>query len=148
MIKTVNHLGITVKDLDAVVGFFKDTLGLNKIWHEYTYQGKTIEKITGLSRVHVRVVKIDIENTIIELVQYLSPTGREFQLNTNDIGCPHICFEVDNIDEMYETLFQKGVKFMSEPVMISNAESPMCGWKAVYFQGPEHITIQLTQRPI
>ena len=148
MIKTVNHIGVTVKDLDAAVGFFKDILGFNKISHEYSYRGKTIEKITGLSDAHVRVVKIDIENTNIELVQYLSPPGREFQLKTNDIGCTHISFEVDSIDEMYETLCRKGVKFMSEPVMIWNTESPMCGWKSVYFQGPEHITLELTQRPV
>ena len=147
MIKAVIHVGITVKDLDTVVGFFRDTLGLNKIWQEYTYRGKTIEKLTGLSGAHVRVVKIDLENTIVELVQYLSPLGREYQLNPNDIGCTHVCFEVDNIDEMYENLCQKGVKSMSGPVTISNAESPMYGWKSIYFQGPEHITIELQQRP-
>jgi hypothetical protein len=63
------------------------------------------------------------------------------------IGCTHVCFEVDSIDEMYETLCQKGVKFMSEPVMISSVESPMYGWKSIYLQGPEHIIMELQQRP-
>jgi catechol 2,3-dioxygenase-like lactoylglutathione lyase family enzyme len=147
MIKTVNHIGATVKDLVAAVAFFRDILGLKSIWNEYVFQGEIIEKITGLAGAHVRVVKIDIANIIIELVQYLSPPGGEFRLKTNDVGCTHISFEVDSIDEMYESLCRKGVKFMSEPVMISSAENPMRGWKSVYFRGPEHITLELTQRP-
>ena len=147
MIKAVIHIGITVKDLDKVVEFFRDTLGFNNIWNEYTLRGKMVENIVGLSGVHVRIIKIDAGNIIVELLQYLSPPGREFQLNPNDVGCSHICFEVDNIDQMYKTLCQKGVKFSSEPVVISNVESPMNGWKAIYFHGPENITFELQQRP-
>lgn len=90
MIRKVNHFSITVKDLDQVVAFFKDLFGLTGIWPTYEYKGQMIDNITGLSGTHIRVVKIKVEDIILEFIQYLSPPGRELKGNTNDVGCPHI----------------------------------------------------------
>jgi catechol 2,3-dioxygenase-like lactoylglutathione lyase family enzyme len=147
MIQRVNHFSITVKDLDKVVGFFRDILGYTNIWPAYEYQGEKIDAITGLSGAHLRVVKIEAGNVILEFIQYLSPPGRELKANTNDIGCPHLGFNVDDIEGMYQTLSRQGIKFKSPPVWNTTKGHPMYGWGVAYLWGPENMTLELMQPP-
>ena len=147
MIQKVNHVSITVKDLDQMVAFFRDVFGLTSIWPTYEYKGQKIDKITGMPGAHLRVTKVEVGNFILEFIQYLSPPGRELRGNTNDIGYPHIGFEVDDIEEMYKTLRQQGVKFKSPPVWNTTEGHPMYGWGIVYLWGPEDITLELMQAP-
>lgn len=147
MITATNHISITVKDLGKMVAFFRDVLGLTNVWPEYSYQGNVVDTITGFNEAHLKVVKIQAPNIIIEFIEYLSPSGRELKPATNDIGCPHIAFEVDDIEEAYERLSKQQVQFKSPPVLISDDSNPMKGWKAVYFSGPEHLNFEFMQRP-
>ena len=147
MIQKVNHVSITVKDLDQVVAFFRDVFGLTRVWPTYEYKGQMVDKITGLSGVHLRITKVEVGDTILEFIQYLSPPGRELKGNTNDIGYPHIGFEVDDIEETYKTLTQRGVKFKSPPVWNTTKGHLMYGWGVVYLWGPEDITLELMQAP-
>ncbi|HEX77038.1 MAG TPA: hypothetical protein G4O03_01305 [Dehalococcoidia bacterium] len=136
MILGVNHFSITVKDLDKVVAFFRDRLGLTHIWPTYEYKGQMIDNVTGLSGAHLRIAKIEVGEVILEFIQYLAPPGRELKGNTNDVGCPHIGFVVDDIEEMYKTLTEQGVRFKSPPQWNRNEGHPMYGWGGSLFMGP------------
>ena len=146
MIQKVNHVSITVKDLNQVLAWFRDVFGLTNFWAPYEYEGQTIDNVTGLSGAHLRVGKVQVGDFVLEFIQYLSPPGRELKGNTNDVGYPHIGFEVDDIEEMYKTLTQQGVEFKSPPVSINAEGSPMRGWRVAYFWGPEGMTLELMQR--
>jgi len=148
MIQKVNHFSIAVKDLNQVVAFFRDILGLTSIWPIYEYEGQELDESTGLSGAHCRIAKIEVGSAILEFMQYLSPPGRELKGNPNDAGCPHIAFDVDNIDEMYKTLKQRGVRFKSAPLALTtDRHHPMYGWREVDLWGPENITLQFMQAP-
>jgi catechol 2,3-dioxygenase-like lactoylglutathione lyase family enzyme len=146
MIQRVNHVSITVKNLDQVVDWFRDKLGCTNIWEPYEHKGEMVEKLTGLPGAHIRVRKVQVQDFVLEFIQYLSPPGRELKGNTNDVGYPHIGFEVDDINKAYEQLKRKGVKFKSPPFKITNEANPMFGWQAVYFWGPEGMTLEFQQR--
>jgi catechol 2,3-dioxygenase-like lactoylglutathione lyase family enzyme len=146
MIKKVNHVSITVKDLDKVVAFFRDTLGLTDVQPTYERVGQEVETVIGMPGAHLKITKIAVEGCMLEFIQYLSPPGREPKLNTNDIGCPHIGFEVDDLEETYRTLTEKGVRFKSPPVW-KKEPGPNPGWGVVYLWGPEDITLEFAQRP-
>jgi catechol 2,3-dioxygenase-like lactoylglutathione lyase family enzyme len=150
VIKKVNHFSIVVKDLDQVVAFFRDILGLTDIWPIYEYEGQELDVSIGLpgASAHCRIAKIGVGETIIEFMQYLSPPGRELKGAPNDVGIPHIAFEVDDLDGMYATLKQRGVRFKSEPLALTTDERhPMYGWREVDLWGPEDITLQFMQPP-
>jgi catechol 2,3-dioxygenase-like lactoylglutathione lyase family enzyme len=141
VIKKVNHFSIVVKDLDQVVAFFRDLLGLTDIWPIYEYEGTELDVSIGLpgARAHCRIAKIEVGETIIEFMQYLAPPGRELKGAPNDVGTPHIAFEVDDLDGMYASLKQRGVRFKSEPLALTTDERhPMYGWREVDLWGPEH----------
>ena len=54
---------------------------------------------------------------MIEFFEYSSPEPRAMQENrpVNNHGHTHICFDVTNIDEVYNDLVSKGVKFHCPP---------------------------------
>jgi len=147
MIQKCNHVSITVKDLDKVVHWFRDVLDCTNIWQPYEYQGDFIETATGLPRAHLRVQKVQVQDFVLEFIQYLSPPGKELRGNTNDVGYPHIGFVVDDIAETYENLKRKGVQFKSAPCKVADENNPMFGWQLVYLWGPEGMTFEFVQAP-
>ena len=147
MIQRINHVSITVKNLDEVVRWFRDVMGCTNIWEPYEYKGDLIEKATGLPGAHLRVQKVQVQDFVIEFIQYLSPPGRELKGNTNDIGYPHIGFVVDDINAMYEDMKRKGAQFKSPPCQNTDESNPMVGWQLVYLWGPEGMTLELVQAP-
>jgi len=147
VIQKINHVSITVKNLEQVVDWFRDKLGCTNIWEPYEHKGDMIEKLTGLPGAHLRVKKVQVQDFVLEFIQYLSPPGKELKGNTNDVGYPHIGFIVDDINETYKNLQQKGVRFKSSPCGISNKNNPMFGWQVVYLWGPEGMTLEFAQAP-
>jgi len=147
VIQRINHVSITVKNLDEVVNWFRDKMGCTDIWKPYEYKGSLIEKVTGIPGAHLRVQKVQVQDFVMEFIQYLSPKGKELKGNTNDVGYPHIGFVVDDIKGMYESMKQKGVQFKSAPVTIDDKANPMIGWQIVYLWGPEGMTLELVQAP-
>jgi len=109
VIEKINHVSITVKDLDQVIDWFRNKFGCTNIWEPYEYKGGKfgctniwepyeykggfIEKCVGLPGAHLRVQKVQVQDFVLEFIQYLSPPGKELKGNTNDIGYPHIGFE-------------------------------------------------------
>jgi len=147
MIKYLNHFSITVKNLEEVLSFFRDVLEQEKIWPIYEYKGEFADTVTGLTNVHMLVGKVEIQAIVLEFIQYISPPGRELRGNTNDVGCPHIGFVVDDLEEMYKKLHGRGVKFKSPPQWITDKANPMRGCGIAYFWGPENMTLELVQLP-
>ena len=147
MIRNVNHVSITVRDVDKVVAFFKETFGLTTVWPTYEYRGEMIDRVTGLPGTHLKITKVEVGDVILEFIQYLSPQGRDLALKTNDIGCPHIGFIVDDIEGMYKSLLAKGVRFKSSPQWNTDRSHPMFGWGIAYMWGPEDMTLELMQPP-
>lgn len=143
----INHVSITVRDLDYVIDWFRDTFGCTDIGELYGYEGELIEKFTGLPGAHTRVRKVKVQDFVLEFIQYLSPPGRELKGNMNDIGYPHIGFVVDDINRMYDDLKQKGVQFRSPPCKVTDETSPVFGWQLVFLDGPEGMTLELVQAP-
>jgi len=147
MIQRINHVSITVKDLDKVIQWFRDVMGCTNIWEPYEYKGDLIETCLGIPGVHLRVQKVQVQDFVLEFIQYLSPPGRELKGNTNDVGYPHIGFVVDDIVGMYEDMKRKGAQFKSPPCQITDKSNPMIGWQMVFVWGPEGMTLELVQAP-
>ena len=146
MITRVHHVQIIAKDLDNVLAFFRDVLDLADIIQPtYETKGPMLDAFTGVPGTHSRIAKIWFKDFMIEIVQWLSPQGKEIKADWNDIGIRHICFEVDNVEEMYETLKERGVKFLSPPVWNDVKGHPVEGSCAVYFWGPEGIMLEFFQ---
>lgn len=102
MIKKIDHLGVVVKDLDASIKLYQDTLGLEFNGREVVPDGT------------VEVAFFRIGESNIELIQPLNNPGVTKFLETRGEGLHHICIETDNIQAELATMKAKGAKLIDE----------------------------------
>lgn len=120
MIKKISHIAIVVPDLDDAMNFWVDTLGLPLLHVE-----------------HVRDQDVDVAflpsgESEIELLEPISPdSGVARFMAKRGPGVHHICFEVDDIEQMLARLKDAGVPLINEQPTIGT------GGKKIAFIHPK-----------
>ena len=103
MLKSINHVGIAVKDLDKSIELFKNIFNFDSIHRE------THEK----QKVHVASFKVG--DVLIELTQ---PTDADSPvakfLEKKGEGIHHIAFESDDVSSELTRLSESGVQLINQ----------------------------------
>jgi len=103
MLKKVSHLGIAVKDLNAV----------RKLYTEFLEPSESGEEVVAEQK--VRVAFFPVGETNVELLEPTSPESpiAKFIENKGE-GIHHVAFAVDNITEALSKLKAKGMRLIDE----------------------------------
>ncbi len=102
-IKKINHIAIAVKDVEESLKFWRDAMGLK------------VDHIEDVPSQKSEVVFIPVGDSEVELVKPTSPdSGVAKFVEEKGGGMHHLCFEVDNIDEMLVQLKDKGIRLINE----------------------------------
>jgi catechol 2,3-dioxygenase-like lactoylglutathione lyase family enzyme len=144
----LHHIGLTVRDIEASIQFYRDTLGFEMIGRRPRVTADYISKQTGYCDVEMSVASFKPTPDSIqslEVVQYLTQNGEPSDQSTNRPGNSHICFLVDDFMSCYEELKSKGVRFKSDPVHIT--AGPNEGGLVVYFLDPDGHPLEMFQPP-
>lgn len=105
--KRLDHIAVAVPNLEEAVQFYESALGLRLIC------------IETVAEQGVRVAKLDVGNTHIELLEPLSPdTPVGKFLASRGAGLHHICLGVENIGEDLEKLKEKSVRLIDNEAKI------------------------------
>lgn len=145
MIKTVEHFSFTVSNLEAALQFFCEWMGLETT-PPVEVQSTKIQQIVGIPEACFRLSLVRIPNAgSIELIEYVRPKGAKIDSKPCNPGAAHLAFVVDNIQQMYEDLLAKGVKFVSPPVWLPGNDGKG-RWGVCYLKGPDDITIELVEK--
>ncbi|HUV93724.1 MAG TPA: VOC family protein [Anaerolineae bacterium] len=135
-----HHIGITVSDLERSIEFYRDMLGMT-LRSEGELTGERISKIVGLQGTHIKSAYLAAGDLVLELFQYLEPAGgkQKASLRQIDVGHYHLAFLVDDIDDAYEKLTARGVRFSDAPQHFEN------GGGAIYFWDPDGVALEFIQ---
>ena len=118
--KKVDHIGIAVRDLNAVLPYYTDTLGL------------PLMKIEEVESQKVRVAFIDAGNVKLELLEPMDEQSAIFKfLEKKGEGIHHIAFGVVDIEQRMEELRENGVR------LLSDKPNPGAGGAMVAFLHPK-----------
>lgn len=140
--KSIRHFGIVVEDLEKSLHFYQDLLGL-KTKRDMQEEGIFIDAILGLKKVKVHTVKIasDEGDTLVELLEYASHKGKpRDRYEIFDLGASHIAFTVEEIDDEYQRLKERGISFISEPQVSADGKA-----KVVFCYDPDGVPVELVQ---
>ena len=139
----VRHFGIVVQDIEKSLWFYRDLLGL-EVAKDMVESGDYIDNFSDLEDVKVRTVKMfdKSKNGMVELLSYEShPDKNGVNIKPiNILGCSHVAFTVDNLDEKYKELVNKGLKFNSQPQL-----SPDGFAKVTFCRDPEGCLVELVE---
>lgn len=144
MLKSVHHLNLIVSDMDRTNRFYHETLGL-EIALESVIEDSEFSRGADLpdTKLLATFFKLPDNSAMIETFQYLVPSGRKplpLDKKVNDMGWTRLCFQVDDIDRVYEDLKAKGVKYLTDPANIAKDHPHFPGVRLCYFLGPDRVT--------
>lgn len=141
MIRGIHHVAISTADLDRLAAFYRDVMGFETATDEMGWpKGSTmIDEIVGLKGSSARQVMLKAGNVYLELFEYASPAAREGgPLRACDRGYTHICFDVTDIDEVYDRMRKAGVEFNVAPPHFE-------GLRATYGRDPDGNIIEIQE---
>lgn len=140
-IKHIDHVGINVDNLEAAKKFFTD-LGFT-VMGETVMQGELVDRVTGLKDVKDDLVMLQAPDgqLNLELVKFHHPVDAAgVQPSTaNTLGLRHLCFEVENLNDIVAKLQLNGHKLVGEIQTYENM------WTLCYVYGPEGLIIEFAE---
>jgi methylmalonyl-CoA/ethylmalonyl-CoA epimerase len=120
MIKKISHIAIVVPKLEDALGFWVDTLGL------------PLSHVEHVPDQDVDVAFMPSGESEIELLEPISAeSGVARFMNKRGPGIHHICFEVDDIEQMLGRIKDAGVPLINEEPTIGT------GGKKIAFVHPK-----------
>ena len=139
------HTSYTVSDTERSLKFYRDLLGFEVILNRPEVTLDYFRTIIGFpdAVVHNAVLRIPGTTHLLELNGYKHPRGVPQDLTPNNPGSGHICYYVDDLHAMYESLKAVGVEFISSPTSLD--QGPNKGGWALYMKDPDGIVIELLQ---
>ncbi|MBD0350039.1 MAG: VOC family protein [Flavisolibacter sp.] len=148
-VKKVDAITITVKDMSRSLPFYRDVLGF-KVVKESEVYGDVYEKEQGLFGVRAKIVRMQLGDEYIELMDYLTSGGRSIpeDVKSNDLIFQHIAIVVSDMDKAYQHLRGYNVEHVSTgPQTIPPTNTAAAGVKAFYFHDPDGHNLELIYFP-
>ena len=135
MIKSLNHVGFTVSNLDNSIKFYREVLNF-KLFNRSKRNKKFSEKVTGIKNASLNIAYMKLGNFYLELIEYHTGKGVKINTSVNNIGTVHVCFNIENFNEYLGKLQNNKVKLVGEPTIIP--AGPNIGKQVVYVQDIDH----------
>lgn len=135
MLTSFNHTGVVVQDIDAMVKFYVEELGLIEK-ARFETDASVRRDHTGIAGAKRVVVFLALDDGHqLELVHYLEPSASGGHLDKHQLGVMHICFLVDDLVAIHAELTAKQVPFVTEPIFDTTPDGGR--WGVAYCQDPE-----------
>jgi len=147
----VNHIGLTVPDIDAAETFFTEVLGCQRATAFGPFRDDAGTFMQDLLDVDPRAVINEIRllrcgfGSNIELFDYDAPDQAEVRPRNSDIGGHHIAIYVDDIAAAAEYLQARGIRTLLGPLPVN--EGPAAGQEILYFFAPWGLQMELISFP-
>lgn len=149
LVQEVDTVGITVSDLERAIAFYSEALSFKKISDVEVY-GEEYEKLLGLFGVRLRLVRMQLGDEVIELIQHLTPQGQPVPIDSrsNDLWFQHIAIVVSDMEQAYQQLRQFNITHVSTaPQKLPDYIEAAAGVEAFYFRDPDGNTLELIHFP-
>jgi catechol 2,3-dioxygenase-like lactoylglutathione lyase family enzyme len=142
MISGFDHVTVAVTDIEEAIRFF-GLLGF-EVDQSVVISGEAMDEymgVGGLKADHVTLVIPGAQpRQEIQLLRYHAPqvTIDEGSGDLVRTGFNHVCFRVDNLDTIVESLAEAGVKSRNQPMVFHDR-------KLVFLNGPSNMVVELAQ---
>jgi catechol 2,3-dioxygenase-like lactoylglutathione lyase family enzyme len=132
-----HHTGVTVRDLDRAVVFYRDTLGLPVV-DRFSVDGEAFSAAVGVDGASADFAHLDAGDVRVELVAY-EPEGAAVGPQTvNEPGTAHLGFSTPDLDAFYASL-SDGVETHGPPRRTAS------GTRILFVRDPEGNLVEVLE---
>lgn len=145
----LDHVGLTVPDMEQATAFLVDVLGF-----EYLYSLGSIVREDEWMPTHlnvdpravVREIRFFrcVSTPVLEVFEYEAPDQRTDPPRNSDHGGHHIALYVEDLDVAVDYLRNQGVQVLGDP---TTSRGPHQGQRWVYFLAPWGTQFELVSYP-
>lgn len=148
----VDHIGVTVPDLEEARAFFVDVLGCEYLYSlgPFVHDEPGDDWMTEHLGVHTDAVMRRLHffrlggQAVFEVFQYEAPDQRTELPRNSDHGGHHVALYVDDLDAAVDFLRDRGVTMLGDPTV---SRGPSEGQRWVYFLAPWGLQFELVSYP-
>jgi catechol 2,3-dioxygenase-like lactoylglutathione lyase family enzyme len=153
-VNRVDHVGLTVPDLDAAAAFYAEMFGAQELFRMGPFDAAELPRSDDgrdWTETHVNVRDACLQFAVLqlapdlrlELFMYERPADARPTASRNcDVGGHHLGLRVDDLQEAIGFLRGRGVTVL-EPIVID--EGPMAGTRSAYVVDPWGNNVELVQ---
>lgn len=150
---TLNHFGISVRDLDRSIAFYRALTGQEPA-ATGTWSSTGLDSAAGIGgsrsrRAAIRWVTFRINNVNIDILQVNKEEEPDLSLakhSLGELGAMHACFEVEDLESVFKRMQDAGIKFHGPFHRISHDEDGAeegIGTVVASFDGPDGERLEL-----
>ena len=141
---TLDHISVTVSDLDRSIAFYRDVLGLELKGRDNADEPE-LSDVLSVDNVKIEWAELSLGTLILELVRYVEGGDAAVDVNVRRPGATHIGIGVDDILQVTQRL-RDADALISRNVVTLTEDSDWNGAKIVYARDPDGVTIELVER--
>ena len=148
---SIFHVGFCVQDIERSVSFYRDGIGL-VLRHRQRQDAPYTGTLVGYENVVLEVAQFQLAGQspppsghILELIQYVRPTGEPADRQRNRVGAAHLSFVVADIHASLARAMSYGAQPLSDPVEFTAGINR--GGYGVYFYDPDGVNLEFIQPP-
>jgi catechol 2,3-dioxygenase-like lactoylglutathione lyase family enzyme len=109
------HVGIVVNDLDKMIWFYQDLIGLEIIYDKIE-EGRFLNHILNSNNKSPRIIKLGRNNkTIVELLYF--GDCKINKKNLFDNGYTHFALTIDDSNCLYDKFIKNGLSVINTPTI-------------------------------
>jgi catechol 2,3-dioxygenase-like lactoylglutathione lyase family enzyme len=134
------HVGLTVKNLERSLEFYRDVAGMSA-GGIFDGQSEEFDTLTNNPGARLRGVHLKAGAFMLQLLEYRAGGGSALDLHHNNVGSPHFCFYVPDVEAKYAEIQKRGdVKVTSGIVPIAR------DMRSFYTEDPDGVPVEFLQR--
>jgi len=141
-VRSFDHVGITVADLDAATEFFS-RLGLEVLGDPMAVEGEFLDTVIGVpgSRTRIVMLRAPSGGTTLELSSFTRPdhVPRSPEAMANELGIRNVAFMVDDLDGLVAQVVADGYS------LVGGVGEWQHAIRMAYVRGPEGIIVSLAE---
>lgn len=141
MITNIDHVALSVANLERSVEFYRDIIGFEVVRILECGPEMRLGDVNGMPDSIARIAHLYLGNNMLELFEYQNPRGKELPSDHKqaDHGLIHLGFTSTDARADYARLQEHGVKFLSQPIEFRP------GVWIFYFYGPDGEVCELRE---
>ena len=139
---SLNHVGLTITDLDASVAFYVDAVGMELVLPGFRTGGQWFDKLTENNGAVIEAVLLSAGDVRLQLVQYHEAGDSEALTGHNRVGNLHLSFDVEDVQAKHAQM-----KGRPEYRATAVVELPVEGYRSFYVRDPDGVPVEFLESP-